>query len=374
MRFTINKDQFLKGLMTAGHAIGNKAPNPVLLCFKLELTSRGLEITGSDSDITVWTLIPNTLNEKEIIRNGSQGAALVNAHVLTEVVRKFEGAELSFEIIDNAIAKLDDGKSTFKLNSIVAEEYPEINLERTGNAFSLSAADLTTLVSQTAFAALDKDTRPILMAINLRADGGKLTATATDSARLSRKSIAIDPSLHFSANVPAKTLSQVVSLLEGADEVEMSATAEKVVFSFGTTLVSSSLIAGDYPAVSSSIIPNNFNYYLDVNAQQLLNAVDRVSVLVTDRASVVKLSMADDQVEVSSSSDQTGSGVEKLTTIQYTGERLEIAFNAAFVSQAVRALGSEDVRLSFVGEMKPFVIRNPKDDSVVELITPMRTR
>jgi DNA polymerase-3 subunit beta len=84
--------------------------------------------------------------------------------------------------------------------------------------------------------------------------------------------------------------------------------------------------------------------------------------------------MSDDQVEVSSSSDQTGSGVERLTTIQYTGERLDIAFNALFVSQAVRALGSEDVRMSFVGEMKPFVIRNPKDDSVVELITPMRTR
>lgn len=116
MRFTINKDQFLKGLVIAGHAIGNKAPNHALVCFKLDLTSRGLEITGSDAVIAIWTLVPNSLNDKEIIRNASQGAALLNAHVLTEVVRKFEGTELSFEIIDNAVAKIDDGKSTFKLN------------------------------------------------------------------------------------------------------------------------------------------------------------------------------------------------------------------------------------------------------------------
>lgn len=373
MRFTINKDQFLKGLLIANHAIGNKAPNPMLLCFKIELTNRGVEITASNSDISIWTLVPMTLNDKEIIRNGSLGATLVNAHVITEVVRKLESQELTLEVIDNAIAKIDDGKSTFRLNCISAEEYPDIDMEKTGNTFVIPCADIATLVGQTAFAALDKETRPILMAINLRAEAGKLTATATDSARLSRKSVAVDPSLRFSANIPAKTLSDVVTLFEGNDDVEISAAAEKVIFSFGTTLVSSRLISGEYP-VSSGIIPQNFNFFLEVNAQQLLNAVDRVSVLATDHAPVVKLSMSEDQVEVSSASDQTGSGVEKLTTIQYTGERLEIAFNAVFVSQAVRALGSEDVILSFIGEMKPFVIRNNKDDSVVELITPMRTR
>ena len=101
MRFTIDKDQFLKGLLIAGHSIGNKNPNPMYLCFKLELTSRGLEITGSNGDITIWTLVPNVLNDKEIIRNSSLGATLVNAHVITEVVRKLEGTEVSMEIIDN---------------------------------------------------------------------------------------------------------------------------------------------------------------------------------------------------------------------------------------------------------------------------------
>ena len=84
--------------------------------------------------------------------------------------------------------------------------------------------------------------------------------------------------------------------------------------------------------------------------------------------------MTNDGVEISSSGDQNGSGSEKLSIILYTGERLEIAFNAVYVSQAVRALGSEDVVLKFVGEGKTFVIVDPKDDSIIELVTPRRTR
>jgi DNA polymerase III sliding clamp (beta) subunit (PCNA family) len=72
----------------------------------------------------------NVLNDKEIIRNSSLGATLVNAHVITEVVRKLEGTEVSMEIIDNVIAKIDDGKATFKLNCISAEEYPHIDFEK----------------------------------------------------------------------------------------------------------------------------------------------------------------------------------------------------------------------------------------------------
>ena len=373
MRFTINKNEFLKGLLIASHAVGSKNANPMLLGFKLEMSSLGLEITANNDDIAIWTVIPLANEEKEIIRNYTLGVTLINAHLLTEVVRKMEGEEISLEVIDDRVAKVDDGNTNYQLNCQSAEEYPDIDLEKGGNIFNVSCADLAKLVEMTAFAALDKNTRPILTAINLRGEGGKLTATATDSARLSRKSVEIDPSIRFSANVPARTLSEVVRLFENNTEVEIAASETKVIFSFGNTVVKSRLIGGDYP-VSNAIIPTNVNYRLSVSASALLNAIDRVSVLATDRAAVVKLEMTSDGIEVSSSSDQTGSGAETLTAVQYQGERLEVAFNALFVTQAVKALVSDDVELKFIGEMKPFVIVNPNDDSVVELITPMRTR
>lgn len=373
MRFTINKNKFLKALLLASHGIGSKSANPQLLCFRLEMTPDALEITSSNDDLAVLTKIPMTEGDTGIIRNASLGSVLVNAHILTEIVRKLGGEEVSLEVIDERMAKIDDGNGTYKLVCMPADEYPDIDLERIGTPLAVAATDFAKLVDMTAFAASDKETRRVLTTINLKAEAGTLTATATDSARLSRKSVAIDPSARFSVNIPAKTLMDVVKMFESNYEIEISAAGKRAVMSFGDTVVSCRVIDENYP-VSSSIIPQSFNASLEVNAAEFLCAIDRVSTLSSDRAAVVKLSMSADDVELSSSSDQNGTGVERLSTVDYQGDRLEIAFNAAFVTQAVRALGSEDVVIKLIGEMRPFVIENPKDNTVIELITPMRTR
>lgn len=373
MKFTINREEFLKGLQTAGHAISPKSSAPVLTQFKLDLTPRGLEIVASNNEISIWTLVPMNNGTNETIRNASFGSTLLNAYILTEIVRKIGSKEITVEVIDNTIAKIDDGKTAFKLNCISADQYPDIELAENAEAFELKCTDLIRLVEQTSFAALTKETRPILTGINLKADGGKLTATATDSARLSRKTVEVDPTLKFGCNIPSKVLVDLTHMLEGYDVVRVSPNKDKMIFAFGTTLYSSCLIGGDYP-IASQIIPNTFNYYLEINADEFIRSVERVSILNVDRAPVVKLSMSEDSVEVSSRSDQMGSGNERLGTFQYTGERLEIAFNSQFVLDAVKAVRGEDVLLSFIGEMKPFVVKNPKDDSIIELVTPMRTR
>ncbi len=373
MRFTINKNKFLKSLILASHGIGSKSTNPQLMCFKIEMTSEELEITSSNDSLAVFTRILASQNGNENIRNHAMGSVLVNARILTDIVRKMGGDEMSFEVIDERMAKIDDGTSSYKLVCMPADEYPDIDLERIGTPLTISSTDLTSLVEATAFAALDKETRRVLTTVNLKAEAGNLTATATDSARLSRKTAVIDPSARFAFNIPAKTLSDVVKMFETNYDVEISAGNKKAVMSFGDTVVSCRVVDENYP-VSSSIIPQNFNATLNVNANELLSAIDRVSTLSTDRAAVVKLSMSADGVELSSSNDQNGAGVEKIKTSDYDGERLDVAFNASFVTQAIRALGSEDVKMKFIGEMKPFVIENPNDMTIVELITPMRTR
>lgn len=373
MHLTIVKEELLKGLSTAYRAIPSKSPNPVLTCFKLEMTGRGLEITASNGDTTIRTLVPLSLGNVEIIRNNSAGAILTNAHIITELVRKMDSAEIDIEVLDGYVAKISDDRSTYMLNCIEPDQYPDIELSEAPGAFDIATKSLTDLVKQTAFAAAIKSARPVLTAINLKAEGGTLTATTTDAARLSRKFVSIDPSVAFVANIPAKTMSDIVNMLEGYEKARMSYGREKLLLRFGNTTVASSLLSGEYP-ISDKVIPTTFNFHLEANASELVSAIERVAVLNPDGAPVVKLSMSPAGVEVSTRSDQSGSGVERLRTVQYTGQRLEITFNANFVNQAISALKGTDVLISFVGEMRPFVIRNPQDDSVVELVTPVRSR
>lgn len=373
MRFTIDKNQLLKALNNASKAVAPKNPDAMLNNLKLDLNERGLEITGSNSEITVCSTVPYAVDGKETIRNAGLGAALVNARVFTDEIREMEGNEVTLEIIDDSIAKLSDGRTSLKLPSIRAEEYPDIDLEPNGTSLDIHSRDLIALVEQSAFAASDKDmqTRSVLTAVNLEAGDNQLIATATDSARLARKTMAIDSPVRFRCNIPARLLSDISRMFEDEDMVRLVVNENNILFLFGNSVVSSRLIAQNYP-VTKSIIPQTFNYYLEVNAKELLSAMKRLSILSSGREPVVRLSMREDRVELSARSDVNGSANEPISTFTFTGERLEVSFNCLFMMDAIRALKCEDVTICFQAEMKPFVVKNPSDETVVELITPMR--
>ena len=373
MRFVIKRDELLKALLIAGRAVNSKSSAvPVLANLKFELDGRGLSITGSNYELTIRTTVPYTRNDVEIIRNSKEGATLVNAKIITDMARKIDAEEINFEVVDSTIAVITAGKIKYNLNCIKSNEYPDIDLEPNGIQINLTHVEFSSLVSQTAFAASLKEQRPILTAINLEAADGVLTATTTDSARLARKQIPISTDLRFSANVPAKMMVEVDHLLENADSVKVALSDKKALFEFDSTVVATRLIAGDYPN-TKNIVPRITNYELQVNASDFLKAIDRVNILSIDRENVVDLSLSEDVVEISAKSTQVGSASEKLDVFKFTGSNLQISFNSEFVSSAIKALNSEDVTFLFVGEMKPFVIKNPEDESVVQIVTPVRT-
>ena len=252
------------------------------------------------------------------------------------------------------------------------DEYLDLDLEASGTQLTMSVADFNTLVNQTAFAASLKEQRPILTALNLEARDGLLVATATDSARMARKTINIPEGIEFLANVPAKMMVEVNHLLEGKESLDIAFSDKKALFTIGTTIVATRLIAGDYPN-TKNIVPRVTNYSLQVEANDLMKAIERANILSIDRENVVDLTMSEEGVEISAKSSQVGSAVEKIDNCRYVGQNLKVSFNSEFVIAAVKALGSQDVTFAFVGEMKPFIVENASDDSVVQVVTPVRT-
>ena len=371
MRFIINREQFLKGLVTASKPVPSKGALPILLFLKLQLDENGLNILGSNGEVAISYTIPTTLDGKEIIRNTRDGAILLQSKYITEIARKSSGEELCFEVIDGTVVKIDDDKSSFQLNCVRAEEYPDVNLATETTVFDISCAELANMVEQTAFAASTKEQTPTLTALNLEADNGKLTATALDSTRLAKKTLELKEAVTFNVNIPARTITDIIRLFEGNETVSVSIGRQKALFKFGNVVVSTSLINGDYPR-TSNITPRNFNYYLEVNAQELISAIERVSLLSVEHLNFVKLTMTEDEVIVASKSAEIGSAVEKINTFQFSGDRLTIMFNSEHVVAAIKALKNEDVTFCFVGESKTFVIKNPKDDSITQLLTPRR--
>ena len=373
MKFTIKRNEFLRAVTQTSKFIPTTSPNPILLDLALVVKEEGLVLYGGNGEVFSEAFIPFVLNDKEIIRDYKEGSILINAKILNEIVKTVDGDEITLEIVEDGLAKLENDNNTkYSLTVTRFEEYPDCNFEESGTKIVIDAKKFQEAVNQVSFAASQKNTRVQLKAVNFENNGTNLVFTATDGSRLAKKELPSDCQNLFSINIDAKTLSEAARTLENEKEIEIYVSDKKILFKYANSKIITNLIGGDYPNVKN-IIPKTYYYYLEVNANDFLSAINSVAMLTLDRENIVKVTMVEGNVVVSSKSQLSGSGEKILSLFRYTGERLEISFNYHYVVDAIKALGSQDVLISFVGEMKPFTITDKNDTSNVHLITPVRT-
>ncbi len=372
MRFIISRNVLEESLNIVSKAVTNKTPIAVLTGIKFDLDERGLTLTGSDTDLSISTFIPVENNTKQNITVFSTGSCVLNARYVTEIVKKIDSDRIEIELIDSTLVKITDQKSNFSLNSINVADFPFIDFNFDNNVIVMKGDLLKQVIAQTIFATSVKETRPILTGINFKIDGNVLEAVATDTYRLAKKRVTLGDSAYVNVTIPNKSLNEVSKIVVGNEEVTIDFFEKKVLFKVGNTIISTRVINGVYPD-TSRLIPENFDYKLTTLTNDLVSAVDRASLLSTDGNNIVKLSMNMDKTELSSRSQEIGSVVEKISNYEYRGNKLDISFSAQYIKDAIKAIGSNEVELSFTSEMKPFIIKNKEDNSVVQLVLPVRT-
>ncbi len=371
MKLTIDRLRLLKVLSIVGIAIGQKSPTPAFLNYKFVITNDELSITGSNNDLTIVSVIPVKENDETIITSITPGATLISSKFLLEIIRKLEGKYVTIEVIDEVLARISDEKSDFKLNSMRVEDYPDLDLSIEGKKITFNVDEYKKIVAQTSFAASNKEVRPILTAVNVKGHDDKIEFTATDSFRLSKKTVSYPNVEEFEANIPVKTLIEVAKMVENK-EVSLFISDKKVVFEYQDTKIYSRLIAGDFPK-TSRMIPSTYPYVLEINAEKFISAMSRVSLLAIERENIVKITINQDELEIISKSDQIGSAKEIIDDYKFAGDRFDISFNVNYVIDSIKATQCEEVTLSFAGEMSAFRVTATKDDSIVQVVTPVRS-
>ena len=83
---------------------------------------------------------------------------------------------------------------------------------------------------------------------------------------------------------------------------------------------------------------------------------------------------AADDILISSKSPEIGEYNESVIAMSYEGMPLDITFSGSYLSDALKALYTENVRIKFTESMKPFIILNDnEDESLLQLVLPVRT-
>ncbi|MGE7307685.1 DNA polymerase III subunit beta [Priestia megaterium] len=377
MKFIIQKDYLVQSVQDVMKAVSSRTTIPILTGIKIVATEEGVTLTGSDSDISIESFIPNEEEGKEIVDIHKPGSVVLPARFFSEIVKKLPKDIVELDVQSHFLTIIRSGKAEFNLNGLDAEEYPHLPQIEENNMFRLPTDLLKNMIRQTVFAVSTSETRPILTGVNWKVDGKELTCIATDSHRLALRKATIETGNEATYNVviPGKSLSEFSKILDDSHElVDIVITENQVLFKTKHLLFFSRLLDGNYPD-TSRLIPADSKTDVILNVKEFLQSIDRASLLAREgRNNVVKLSTLDEGiVEISSNSPEIGKVIEEVQSQSISGEELKISFSAKYMLDALKALDGTDIKINFTGAMRPFVIRTLEDDSMLQLILPVRT-
>ncbi|MGG5314441.1 DNA polymerase III subunit beta [Enterococcus sp. AZ072] len=375
MKFTINRSRFIQELATVQRAISTKTTIPILTGVKIVLTDEGLNLTGSNADISIETFLAAD-DEKAQIQIESTGMIVLQARFFSEIIRRLPENTFTLEVLDNYQVSITSGAAEFTVNGLDADNYPHLPIVEEQNQLKLPVHMLTKLIGETVFAVSQHESRPILTGVHFMLANNQLLSVATDSHRMSQRIVPVENATSdFDIVIPGKSLVELSrSLTDEEAEVEISIMENQVLFKTPTMYFYSRLLEGNYPD-TNRLIPTSFNTEITFSVPTLLAAIERASLLSHEgRNNIVRLAIESDSVILYGNSPEIGKVEEELAYEKVTGDPLEISFNPDYMKDALRAFGDMSMTIRFISPIRPFTLEPSEGEvSFIQLITPVRT-
>lgn len=373
MQLVIERGELLKSLSHVTSVVERRTTIPILSNVLLQAGGTSLRFNATDL-------------EREVVEQtgadvDQDGSITVPAHLLHDIVRKLpDGAQVQISRdSEQQRVTLSSGHSRFALQSLPAEDFPDLAAGEMSHEFTLAAHDLKRLIEKTRFAISTEETRYYLNGIYLHAVAGTenapamLKAVATDGHRLAHAQIEQPEGAAGMPGVivPRKTVHELYRLLEDSgSEVRVGISETKVRFEIGAITLTSKLIDGTFPDYDR-VIPKNNDKELRVSNAEFIAAVDRVSTIASERGRAVKLSIGPDKLTLSVNNPEGGSATEELD-VSYDAEPLEIGFNARYLLDIANQLESDQAIFHLADAGAPTMVQDSDDTHALYVLMPMR--
>jgi DNA polymerase-3 subunit beta len=210
----------------------------------------------------------------------------------------------------------------------------------------------------------------VLTGVLVRFEPGKVVMAATDSYRLSVKETSFEGAApELEAIVPARALGELARIAQGAEQVELGVHENQVVFGIDGTWLTTRRIDGQFPNYKQ-LVPESFEYEVPLPREELLEVVRRIAVMA-QRNSPLRVRFAEGEVVISARTQDVGEAQESLP-IPFSGEPLEIGFNAEFLRDGIESVSGETVRMRLISPLRPCVLQAEGSEDFLYLIMPIR--
>lgn len=365
MKFTASSAELMKGLMEVSRAIPAKSSLPILENFLFDLKGNELEVTASDSDLTLRTVI-------EVDSTQEEGQVAVPARHITDLLKALPDQPVSISTDEsNSSFTCSWASGNSNLPFFPAEDYPEIKgvSEEGSTRIAFPSGSLLDGINGTIYATADDEMRPAMNGIFFDIDTNVTTLVASDSHKLicyTTNDVQSPDKFSFILHKkPAGVLKSIIG--KDVESVDVIFDSTTVAFSFGSTLMICRLIVGKYPKYRDVIPQNNANV-LKIDRVQFLNTVKRVAVCANKASNHVKFELKPGQLEITSQDLGFATTAYEKIICEYNGADLSIGFKSPFLIDILSNMSCENLVMKFADPRRAALIIPSEEEAESEKI------
>jgi len=349
MKFKIVRSKFLEGLKSVQNIVAGKGSLQILQNVLIEASGKELTMTTTDLDISIKASC-----ECEVIEAGS---STLPVKFLFSAVSKLAEGEVTVEVDAKERGEIRAGNASFKLAGLPGAEFPKLPQDDDAYVYTVSQATLKEMLRKVYYAASQDDTRRTLKGVLMSFKDAKLTMVATDGRRLAMVENEVEFPKDYEKDIvlPSKAVAELQRSLNGDGDISIRVQKSQICFNLEALTIFSKLMDDAYPNYRQ-VIPSNTAECIAIDRQQLLDALDRASVMTMDEAHSTRLTFSSGKLTVSSAASDIGEAKDEVP-IKFAGEKIEIMFNPSYVMDALKAIDDDEITINLNDGHSPAVIR-----------------
>src|ERR671930_274207 len=362
IKVVCSQEDLAQKLAVVSRAVSTRASVQILSGVLLRAEAGRLHLAATDMELSLRSSLD--------AQNDEEGAVVVPGRLLVDLVRLLPENEVTIEHrAEESVVRIISGPSSSTLHTYAAEDFPRLpDLDAVGT-FTVDRESLLDTVSRVSRSASRDESRPVLTGILVRFETGKLVMAATDSYRLSVKETELPGEVpELEAIIPARALAELARIAQSGDSIELGVHDNQVVFAAQDVWLTTRRIDVQFPNYKQ-LLPETFEHEVTLPRGEVLDVVRRVGVMV-QRTSPIQLRFAEGELTVFARTQDVGEAKESLP-VQFSGDPLEIGFNAEFLREGIESLAADEIQLRLISPLRPAVIDGDEDDPTY-LIMPIR--
>ena len=365
MKFSIQREDFLKPLQQVIGVVERRQTLPVLGNVLLNANKKSVQLTATDLEVELQSHVNVAVTET--------GDITLPARKLLDICRTLP-AEAQLDIsVKKDRALVRSGKSRFTLSTLPATEFPVIDKIKSARKFSLQESALHGLIERTAFAMAQQDVRYYLNGLMLESVSGTLRAVATDGHRLAMSELMADvgEGVDQQVIVPRKGIQELQRLLEQKDaDVQVEIGSNHIRIITDELRFTSKLIDGRFPDYQR-VMPKNADKRLLINRDLLRQALTRTSILSNEKYRGIRLELSENNIKIQAHNPEQEEAVEEIDA-NYDSDAIVVGFNVTYLLDVLNAINTDDVEMFLSDGNSSALINKPGDENCRYVVMPMR--